>query len=122
MATTAHQRQRLGEYGEELAARWLSEHGMVVLDRNWRCAQGELDLVLRDGPDLVACEVKTRSGVRCGTPQEAVTPAKLERLQRLIARWADDHGLRPPGIRIDVIAVTKPRDGEPKVEHVRGLL
>ena len=75
-AATAAMRQALGAYGEELAARHLRERGLVVLDRNWRCPLGEIDLVLRDGDTLVVCEVKTRSGVGYGTPHEAVTPAK----------------------------------------------
>ena len=63
MTTTAASRQALGAYGETLAARLLTvERGMVLLDRNWRCPEGELDLVLRDGDVLVACEVKTRRG------------------------------------------------------------
>ncbi|UDY22636.1 YraN family protein [Nocardioides sp. Kera G14] len=122
MTSTAAQRTELGAFGEHLAEETLVKQGMVLLDRNWRCSEGELDLVLRDGPDLVACEVKTRSGLWCGTPHEAVTPAKLERLRRLGARWALDHGLRPPGIRVDVVAIVRPRRGEARIDHVKGLL
>ncbi|WP_300680225.1 YraN family protein [Nocardioides sp.] len=114
--------QRLGAEGEELAAALLRSKGMVVLDRNWRCSVGELDLVLRDGGDLVACEVKTRRGLRCGTPHEAITATKLERLRVLIARWAAERGLRPAGVRIDLVAVLKPPGGEATLDHVRGLL
>ena len=88
MVTHTTARQGLGRYGEDVAARRLVEAGMVVLDRNWRCAEGEIDLVLRDGDVLVVCEVKTRSGVGYGSPHEAVTPAKLERLGRLGERYA----------------------------------
>jgi putative endonuclease len=94
----------------------------VLLDRNWRCSEGEIDLVLRDGSDLVICEVKTRRGLICGSPHEAITPIKLSRLRRLGQRWADDHGLRPPGIRIDLVAVLRPKTGPAEVDHVRGLL
>ena len=66
-------RLALGEYGERLAARHLVEQGMVVLDRNWRCDEGEIDLVLREGDVLVICEVKTRASLACGSPHEAVT-------------------------------------------------
>src|SRR5215218_995132 len=84
----------LGRYGERVAARHLTDRGMVVLDRNWRCDAGEIDLVLRDGDVLVVCEVKTRSSDACGTPHEAIGPAKLDRLQRLAMLWADRHGVR----------------------------
>ena len=70
--TTTHH-QALGRYGEVLAARHLVERGMVVLDRNWRCPLGEIDLVLRDGDTLVVCEVKTRTSHDYGSPHEAVT-------------------------------------------------
>ena len=82
MTTTARQRSALGAYGEALAARHLTEQGMVVLDRNWRCDLGEVDLVLRDGRVLVVCEVKTRSSLAYGTPIEAVTEQKAARLRR----------------------------------------
>lgn len=119
--TTAAQRVALGAYGEELAAVELRRLGMVVLDRNWRCAEGELDLVLRDGADLVACEVKTRRTVLRGTPHEAITSAKLERLGRLILRWADEHRVRPDGVRIDLVAIVQPYRGAAVIDHVRGL-
>jgi putative endonuclease len=122
MTTTAASRQALGAYGETLAARLLtSEHGMVLLDRNWRCPEGELDLVLRDGDTLVACEVKTRRSEGCGTPHEAVDDAKLERLHRLVWRWAEEHDVHPDGARVDLVAVLRPRRGAAVVEHVRGL-
>jgi len=77
--STSTRRQALGAYGERLAARHLVEQGLVVLDRNWRCPTGEIDLVLRDGDVLVVCEVKTRTSSVCGSPHEAITPVKLAR-------------------------------------------
>lgn len=122
MTTTAASRRALGAYGEGLAARLLTaELGMVLLDRNWRCPEGELDLVLRDGDVLVACEVKTRRGDACGSPHEAVDDAKLERLHRLVWRWAEEHGVRPAGARVDLVAVQRPRRGPALLDHVRGL-
>lgn len=120
-STPARVRQALGAYGEDLAARHLVERGMVLLDRNWRCEAGELDLVLRDGDVLVVCEVKTRSSVRCGTPHEAVTAAKVDRLQRLAARWQQAHGAQVPDVRVDMVCVLRPRRGPSTVEHVRGI-
>lgn len=114
--------QALGAYGERVAARHLTALGMVVLDRNWRCPEGELDLVLRDGCALVVCEVKTRSSVEHGSPHEAVTDDKLERLRRLGERWVQANGVTPPETRVDLVAVLRPRSGPALVEHVRGLV
>jgi len=122
MTTTALQKQALGRYGEMVAERHLVDQGMITLDRNWRCDEGEIDLVLRDGDVLVVCEVKTRSNADHGEPHEAVDDAKLERLRRLAERWVADHGLgRAPGIRIDLVAVIHPTRGAARVDHVRGL-
>jgi putative endonuclease len=118
----SRRRQALGRYGESVAARHLTDRGMVVLDRNWRCEAGEIDLVLRNGDVLVVCEVKTRTSDVCGTPHEAVTPEKLERLKWLGVLWAEAHGVRPAETRIDLIAVHRPRRGAALVEHVPGLV
>lgn len=119
--STGRQNGALGAYGERVAARHLSDHGLVVLDRNWRCEAGEIDLVLRDGTELVFCEVKTRTGTAYGHPLEAVDGAKTDRLVRLAARWMEDHQLVDADVRFDVVAVLKPARGAAQVEHVRGL-
>jgi putative endonuclease len=120
-STAAAIKQALGAYGEGLAARHLVGQGMVLLDRNWRCEAGEIDLVLRDGPVLVVCEVKTRSSVDFGTPHEAISDTKLDRLCRLAMRWQAERGLAVPDVRIDLVAVLRPRRGPSEVEHVKGL-
>lgn len=115
-------RQALGAYGERVAEAHLVAAGLVLLDRNWRCSEGELDLVLREGRVLVACEVKARSGEGGAAPHEAITPAKLDRLLRLAERWQVEHGVRAPEVRVDLVAVHHPRRGAARVEHVRGLV
>jgi putative endonuclease len=121
MTTTARQRSALGAHGEELAAKHLIEQGMVLLDRNWRCDLGEIDLVLRQGRILVVCEVKTRSSLAYGSPLEGVTEQKAARLRRLAARWLADHELRPPDVRIDLVGVLVPASGPVEIDHVRGV-
>jgi putative endonuclease len=111
----------VGAYGERVAVTHLQQHGFVVLDRNWRCELGEIDIVARDGDCLVVVEVKTRRSVRFGQPAEAVTPAKLARLRRLTARWIADSGLHPPRVRIDVVAVLPQRSGAAKIDHLRAV-
>ena len=114
-------RQQIGAFGETAAARYLTDHGMVVLDRNWRCDAGEIDLVLRDGRVLVVCEVKARTSDRYGHPLESVTEVKAARLRRLAARWLAEHPLRPAEIRLDLVGVLLPARGPAVVEHVRGI-
>jgi putative endonuclease len=119
-ATMTHN-QALGRYGETLAARHLVSQGMVLLERNWRCPDGEIDLVLRDGEALVVCEVKTRSSNDFGSPHEAITGVKVARLRRLAAAWLAAHDARPIGVRIDFVAIVRPRRGNASLEHVRGV-
>ena len=112
----------IGRYGESVAAAYLTEAGWQVVDRNWRGAAGEVDIVALHGEDLVIVEVKTRSGDGYGHPAEAVTAVKLARLRRLAAQWLDAHDLHPRGVRIDVIAVRTSRRGAATVEHLTGVL
>ncbi|MFJ4898566.1 MULTISPECIES: YraN family protein [unclassified Streptomyces] len=115
-------RGALGRYGEDLAARLLTEAGMSVLERNWRCRTGEIDIVALDGDALVICEVKTRRAGGFEHPMAAVTPAKADRLRRLAELWLDRHGGPPPGgVRIDLVGVVLPRRGGPRAEHARGV-
>jgi putative endonuclease len=96
----------LGRRGEATAARYLTRRlGWIILDRNWRCRDGELDLVAYDGSRHIVCEVKTRSSLAYGTPAEAITPVKAARLRRLAGRWAAEHGVAAASIRIDVIGL-----------------
>lgn len=110
----------LGRYGEDVAARFLADAGMAVLERNWRCSTGEIDIVARDGASLVVCEVKTRRDDACGGPFAAVTGAKVARLRRLAACWLAEHEAHPREIRIDVVGVWASGSGAARVEHLRG--
>ncbi len=110
----------VGDYGERVAARHLAEQGMQIIDRNWRCDAGEVDIVAMDGPCLVICEVKTRRSATFGSPLQAVTPRKAARLRRLAARWLADHDVRVEDVRVDVIGVWREPTGPARLEHVVG--
>jgi putative endonuclease len=101
--------------GEDLAAAWYGTHGYDVVARNWRCREGEIDLVARRGRLHVFCEVKTRSTSDFGSPAEAVTAMKAARVRRLAARWLAQPHVRPGPVRFDVAAVM---DGE--VDMIEG--
>jgi putative endonuclease len=121
VGATHAQRKALGDFGERLAARHLVSAGLTVLDRNWRCRDGEIDIVALSGHTLVVCEVKTRTTSRYGTPLEAITPEKGSRLHRLGWLWAREHSWRYANLRIDVVCVMKRRQGHVAVEHLEGV-
>ena len=98
--------RQLGVDGEDAVAKWYEAQGYEVVARNWRCKDGELDLIVRANRTFVFCEVKTRTSTAFGAPVEAVTSDKQQRLRRLAARWLeDDAPLRPTEIRFDVASV-----------------
>jgi putative endonuclease len=109
----------LGRRGEALAADYLVERGMRLVERNWRCTQGEIDLIAQDGDELVFVEVKTRSSMGFGHPLESITVAKLARLRRLAAAWCAAHPGSHGLIRIDAVAVVAPAFGSVVVEHLK---
>ena len=114
--------QLLGQYGEEIAVRHLRQAGIAVLERNWRGPSGEIDIVARDGGELVICEVKTRSGQYFGPPTAAVTPAKIERLRALATEWLAARALSVTAVRFDVVSVVRSADGQLSVEHLRAVV
>ena len=105
-------RKRLGEAGEELAARELARRGYILRERNWRCPEGELDIVAEQGQSLVFVEVRTRRGDRFGTPEESITPAKRVHLISAAQAFLQAHGLDDCDWRIDVVAVEMSSRGE----------
>ena len=114
--------QALGRYGEDVAALHLRAAGMQVLSRNWRCREGELDLVAREADGtLVFVEVKTRSGSGYGAPSEAVDRRKSAKVRQVACRWLVEH--RPAGagdLRFDVVSIVRRPGWAPVVTHLRG--
>ncbi len=115
----------LGAYGERAAVRHLQQRGLEILDRNWRCEHGEIDIVARDGECLVVCEVKTRRTLDYGSPLEGITWRKAARLRRLAGWWLQTHpeeSAVTSRLRVDAVGVLLPYAGAPQVEHVAGVL
>ncbi|MDN3356603.1 YraN family protein [Actinomadura sp. DC4] len=111
----------LGRRGEDAAASHLAGLGWTIIERNWRCPEGELDIVARDGSSIVVCEVKTRSSVEYGAPVEAVTPTKAARLHRLAARWLAARGVGHVPVRVDVIGLVADDSGRFSIDHLKGV-
>lgn len=97
--------RQLGIDGEQAVAGRYEAAGYRILDRNWRCARGEIDIVAVRGDEVVFCEVKTRSSSRFGSPAEAVGHEKRSRLRRLAALWLREHGRCFRIVRFDVASV-----------------
>ena len=115
------EKDELGKLGERLAAEFLERAGFTIIERNWRCARGEIDLIARDGTETVFVEVKTRSSLAFGHPFEAITDRKLERLRGLAVQWCRDHPVRRGGIRIDAVSVVAPRGVAAQIDHLRAV-
>jgi putative endonuclease len=98
-------RPALGRAGEDAAVAFYVRKGFTVVERNWRCSAGEIDLIVRRGSLLVFCEVKTRSNMTRGLPSEAVDRRKQARLRRLAGRWLAERRPRARDLRFDVVAV-----------------
>ena len=109
---TAILRRRLGTAGEGHARRYLEARGLIAIEANWRCRAGELDLVMRDGDELVFVEVKTRTGDGMGTAEESVSSAQARSLLRAGALYIAHHPeVGDPVWRIDLVAITLDRTG-----------
>jgi len=118
-------KQQVGVRGEDLACAELERQGMQVLERNWRCRLGEIDIVAAEaganGLILVFCEVKCRSGLGFGHPLEAITFSKMQTLRQLAALWMREHRMKASSIRLDAIGVVLAPGQAPSLTHVKAV-
>ncbi|HHX42898.1 MAG TPA: YraN family protein [Chloroflexi bacterium] len=115
-------RRTTGIQGEQLACEHLVARGYEIVDRNWRCARGEIDIVARDGACWAFVEVKTRRGRGAGLPEDAITPRKLARLVELAQIYQTEHALDSVSWRIDVVAIELgPQDAVRRLQLVPGI-
>jgi putative endonuclease len=115
-----HPKDVVGRRGEQLAAECLQNAGCRILDRNFRCAKGEIDIAAADRRDLMACEVKTRSATRLGPGAEAVTRPKLSRLRDLAVAWSSSHGFIDR-LRVGIVRVPRSGSGLLTIGHLGGV-
>jgi putative endonuclease len=114
-------RAEIGALGERLAVEHLQSLGLRVLQRNWRCRYGELDVIAVEGATVVFVEVKTRTSDAFGGVAQAVSPVKVRRLRRLAGLWLAQQDRSGAGVRIDVIGVRIGRTRVPELAHLRGV-
>ncbi|MEA3346025.1 MAG: YraN family protein [Chloroflexota bacterium] len=115
-------RRQLGNWGEERVAEFLRRQGYVIIERNWRCAAGELDIIAWEGEWLAFIEVRTRRGRSYGTPEESITPAKQAKLIELARLYMQEHPKLECDWRIDVVAVELQRGSLPRVNLIRSAV
>lgn len=119
-------RSKLGDWGEEAAGDFLQGQGFTILDRKYRCRWGEIDLVARDGEEMVFVEVRTRRNAAYGTPEESVTAAKARRLMATCQDYLQKHPTDQPQAdarwRIDLVSVRPVRGKTPRIDHLRNIV
>lgn len=118
MTTT---RREIGQWGEQMAADYLAGKGYRIIERNWCCAGGELDIIAAEGERLVFVEVRTRRGGRFGSAAESVTPAKQNRLIELAQTYLQEKTETPPAWRIDVVAIQL-GPGRTRLNHIENAV
>lgn len=119
-----NQNQVMGKLGEDLATRYLEKKGVKILERNFRCRQGEIDIIGKEKKELVFVEVKTRSNQKYGKPAEAVTPIKRKHINRAIEFYLYTHQLTNEQVRIDIMEVYIDNQEEKtyKINHIQNII
>lgn len=123
MSSLVNSRKRLsnrdlGRMGENAGARFLESRGYRILNRNWRCDAGEVDIVAQDDVYLIFVEVKTRRSCELGYPAEAVTPERRQRYERIATQYLRSHNLGFQSIRFDVLAIEVKPDETACIRHI----
>lgn len=118
-----HSKKEVGQSGEDFASRHLIQAGLTVLVRNYRCPQGEMDIIAREGFQLVFIEVRTRSSGRYGWGEESITPQKKARLTRIASHYIKSRGYKKwPPMRFDLIAIRIGKNSNPPdLYWIRGI-
>jgi putative endonuclease len=110
--------QNIGKYGEDRAAQFLERIGYQIIDRNWRGAAGEIDIIAQDRECIVFAEVKTRTRRGYGHPFEAITTKKVQTMRRLVAQWCQVQQLATTKVRLDAVSVLI-LGGKVHIEHLK---
>jgi putative endonuclease len=114
-----HENAGVGSRGEELASAFLERNGLKIVERNFRCKGGEIDIIAQDGKSLVFVEVKSRKNLAYGVPQLAVTPFKQRQISKAALTWLAKNRQQDAPARFDVIAIILTSDTTFQLEHIR---
>ncbi|MEX0684745.1 MAG: YraN family protein [Balneolales bacterium] len=109
--------QDTGQNGEDLAAEFLEDKGYVILDRNYKFMRGEVDIIAYVGREIVFVEVKTRSSLRFGTPEEAVNEEKKVQIKKVAEAWLHERKMEGAPVRFDVISILEPKGKDKRIKH-----
>lgn len=112
-------RKELGEKGEKAAQMFLSDRGMEILETNWKCSYGEVDIIARDENAIVFCEVKTRRTTSAGIPEEAITQKKREKYIRMARLYLSRNDVAHQELRFDVIGIYALNDTQALLRYAR---
>jgi putative endonuclease len=116
-------RQTTGIIGEKLAAEFLIRQGYEIIEKNYRCKEGEIDIIAKDGPFLVFVEVRAKHNLNYGTPEESITARKKQHLRNAAARYLESHDNLPAEWRIDFVAVELDGRGKPlRLEVIKNAI
>lgn len=117
-------RRQVGQAGEKAARSYLESQGYEIIDTNYRCPLGEIDIIAREGDTLVLIEVRTRTGLSFGRPEESITAEKGRRLRRLALYYLKSFRGKDLPCRIDLVAVMLNRQSHAmeSINHIRGIL
>ncbi|MPZ48444.1 MAG: YraN family protein [Dehalococcoidia bacterium] len=120
---TGPRRRRFGDFGERVAASHLEAKGYQILERNWATREGEIDLIVSRGSDLIFVEVRSRQGRSMGTPEESITGRKASHLRAAAAAYTQQHPDAPPNLRIDAVVIELDAKGRVlRVEQIENAI
>ena len=116
-----YKNQKIGKFGEDVAVKYLKQNGYKILDRNFNCKRGELDIVALQKKQIIFIEIKARTSTKYGLPKEAVTKKKLEHIYKTAEYYLYTRNLEKEDIRIDVIEVYI-KNGKFRINHLKQVL
>ncbi len=111
---------KLGRWGEDIAEKYLKKKGYLIVERNFRCRLGEIDIIARDGADLVFVEVKTRQNQSYGLPCEAINAAKVRHIKRTAVYYMTGCAMEYQDVRLDVIEILT-QEGKTYLHHIENI-
>lgn len=112
-------KRKTGNYGEDLACKFLEQLGYLIVERNYIYSHGEIDIIARDNEELVFAEVKYRTNDEYGLPELSISKGKQKLVRRTAEAYLFEHGIKDQNCRIDLIAILHLKDEKPRINHIK---